>query len=71
MKKKVTKSFSIFSETGKELIEVARKYCNFSFDRKYIVTIGGTNYEFFMNSEKDVITISRFIKHRKYEKINT
>lgn len=68
---KTSKEFSIFSETGKELIEIARKYCNFSFDRKYIVTIGGINYEFFVDSEKDVIKISRFIKYHEKTKVNT
>lgn len=68
---KTSKEFSIFSETGKELIEIARKYCNFSFDRKYIVTIGGINYEFFVDSEKGVIKISRFIKYHEKAKVNT
>lgn len=65
MKKKISKSFSIFSETGKELVEIARKYCNFQFDRKYNIAINGVNYEFFVSSEDDTVTVSKFKYHEK------
>lgn len=63
--KKVEKKFSIFSEMGKELIDIARKYCNFQFDKKSYVTIGGVNYEFFASTENDEVIVSRLISHEK------
>lgn len=57
MKKKISKSFSVFSDTGKELVEIARKYCNFQFDRKYNIAISGVS--------DDTITVSKLKRHEK------
>lgn len=67
--KKVSKSFSIFSEIGRDLIKVAEKYCNFSFNKTYNVIVGGRKYEFFVDTRTDIITVSKFEKRHEKVKI--
>lgn len=66
---KVSKSFSIFSQTGSDLIKIAEKHCSFSFNKPYKIIVAGIEYEFFVNTRNDSITVSKL--ERRHEKVKT
>lgn len=68
MRRLVKKSFSIFSPEGRKLLKLVNDACpTFRYDRESTVFIEGVRTTFKVDSEQDLIIVSRVCTVKTYE----
>ncbi len=68
MRRLVKKSFSIFSPEGRKLLSLINDACpTFRYDRESTVFIEGVRTTFKVDSEQDLIIVSRVCTVKTYE----
>lgn len=68
MRRLVKKSFSLFSPEGKKLLTLVNDACpTFKYDRETVIYVEGVHTTFKVDSEQDLIIVSRVCTVKTYE----